>query len=455
MEETTVSPELEAISKVSKQVEQFKQQLGERVGKEEFAKAEKLLSELKEGLNKWEEKKIDSALDTINTSISKFGTRMEEMQEELNQAKEGEKGRKKTDFVDTKDIQAFIDATFKDNKKTVEAASIKLNGAGHVFKAAETFGLPSFFEGADGTVTDAFTGRMVDPVLYQSKRKRNLILDNFRIESITVPKLIYLIKKEVSGDDGGDTDTGGADWILSGESKPKRSFRVTTGSSEAKKVAIFSTVEDKLLRDVASFENWLRDDLITEIKEKYNDGVLNNNPAVNEKGPLGLKNNAVQFAATSSFNGTISDANEIDMIVAAIAYMASKKEQAAQVFIASEMYYKILVLKGSDGHYLNKDKVYVSPAGQIFIAGVPLIPCDVEDVPATHLLMTGVDLGFKIKNYGPLIFERGLNGTDFQEDKTSYRAYQECITYIPEHREYSVLYDEFSNILAGIQATGA
>lgn len=446
----TETPELEAIGKVSKQVDDFKATLGNKADKADFKKIEDNLAALKAGVDKWEEKKIDDTIKSINDQIDKFGKQVTEIQEDIQAQKGGGAAGKALPFVTTKDIEDFIASTFKDGRKTGDHAAIKLNAAGHVFKAAETFGYPQFFEGAAGTVTDAFTGRFIDPRLYERRRKRNLILDNFNIETISAPKLIYLLKIEVSGDNASQEDTGGADWIVSGAAKPLRSFRVTTGEVEAKKVAIFGTVEDKLLRDVASLENWIREDFMAEIREEYNDAILNNNPAVDPDAPLGLKQNAIQYAPTAAFTGTITDANEIDAIVAAIAYMASLKEAPDKVFVSDDIYYKILILKGNDGHYQNKGLVYVSTAGQIFIAGIQLIPSDNEDVPSTHLLAVGMDMGFKIKNYGPLVFERGLNGTDFREDKTSFRGYQEALTYIPSHRYNSVLYDTFVNILAAI-----
>lgn len=454
MAEETKSPEILAIEKVSAQVEDFKKELGDRVGKEEFSKAEKALEDLKEGLNKMEEKKIDDTLATINGSITKFGEQLQEMQEELNQAKEGGRGHKKSGLIDTTDVSKFIENTFVENQKTRTPASVKFNGhIGDVRKAAENFGYPQFFEGATGTVSDAFTGRFIDPMLYQRRRKRNLILDNFPIETISVPKLLFLEKQEVSGDDASNEDTGGAAWIVSGGAKPQRSFRVGTGEQEAKKVAIFGTIEDKLLRDVSSLENWIREDFTDEMMETYNDGLLNNNPAVDADAPLGLKHNAIQYAATTAFATSISDANEIDAIIAAVAYMSTLKERPGRVFISDDLYYKILVLKGDDGHYQNKGLVYVSNQGQIFIGGVPLIPSDTEDVPSTHLLATSADMGFKIKNYQSMVFERGLNGTDFQHDRTSYRGYQEVLSYISQHRYNSVLYDTFANIIAAINAT--
>lgn len=457
MADENKSPELEAIEKVTSQVDEFKKQLGDRVGKEEFAKATKSLDDLKDNLGKWEEKKIDSKIDEINASITKFGDHIQEMQEEIQQSKEKGSGTSKSTMVVAKeDVEAFLKKLWREDdfkRKSDVHAEIKMGGhIGQVVKAAENFGYPQFFEGASGTVSDAFTGRFIDPTLYQRKRKRNLILDNMPVETISVPKLVYLEKIEVSGDDASSEDTGSADWIVSGGQKPARSFRVTTGEAEAKKVAIFGTVEDKLLRDVASLETWIREDFTDEMMEAYNDALLNNNPSVDPNAPLGLKQNAIQYAATDAFDASITDANEIDAMVAVIAYMATLHEEADRLFVSDDMYYRILVLKGTDGHYQNKNQIFINSLGQMYIAGKLIVPADVEDVPSTHVLAIGMNLGFKIKNYGPMVFERGLNGEDFRYDRTSYRGYQETMAYISQHRYNSVLYDTFDNILTAITA---
>lgn len=448
----TETDELKAIKVIQGEIDAFKKLLGDKLSKSDVQATEKELKELRDGLKDWTGEKIETSMKTINDAITKYGKQIEEMQEAVNAAKEGGKNKMKPgQFVVSKDVEDFVKATFNGSQKTKTDASIKLNGA-MAFKAAETFGIPTFFEGAAGTETDAFTGRFIDPTLYQRKRKRNLIIDHFAIETISVPKLIYLEKMEVSGDDASSEDVGGADWITSGETKPPRSFRVTTGSVEAKKVAIFGTVEDKLLRDVPSLENWLREDFFDEMREEYNDGLLNNNPAIDEDAPLGLKQNAIQYAPTDAFDGTILAPNYIDMIVAFSAYLDSLKEQPGKVFVAGDVWYAMQILKDNDRRYQNNLLVYTNSLGQLFIAGVEVVKADAEDVPSTHILIISTDVGFKIKNYGPMVFERGLNGTDFKEDKTSYRGYQEVLSYIPTHRYNSVGYDTWANIEAAITA---
>jgi HK97 family phage major capsid protein len=440
-----MSEELKAIEAISTQIDGFKTTLADKANKADFDRVEATISELKEGLNTLNGRQVESKMEEINAAISKFGKAIEEMQEDIAKSKEPKGGKSKGQFLSTEEVKAFIDATFKDGRKTSDSARIEM-------KAPESMGAPAFFQGASGTIVDAFTGREVDPTLYQRKRKRNLVLDHLPVTAISVPKLVYLVKVEIGTGTAPDNLSGGADWIASGAAKPQRSFRVTTGEAEAKKVAIYGNVHDKLLRDVASMENWIREDFMDEILEAYNDALLNNDPGSNADAPLGIKTEAVQFAATPAFDETIPLPNYIDGIIAVLAFMADNKEQPGKVFVSDDVFYAIHNLKATDGKYLNNNLVYVNNVGQLFIAGVQVIPADSDDVPSTHLLAVGADLGFKIRNYGPMVFERGLNGNDFREDKTSYRGYQEVLSYIPENRVNSVVYDTWANILVAIAA---
>lgn len=445
----TDSDEIKALKKINRQVKQFNSILGTRAKAEDFESVQEEIKKLQKDIATMKAEDISKAIENINTANEKIWKQLAEMQEEKAKEKESGSGAgKKVEMFTRKDVQDFVAATFKDGKKTKDSASIEI-------KAAENFGYPQFFQGGADTQIDAFTGRYVDPTLYQRRRKRNLILDNFTIGSIDVPKLIFLVKIE-DGDDAGSAsgDSGGADWILSSEAKPKRSFRVTTGQVEAKKLAIFGTIEDKLLKDVPSLENWLREDFMAEMREKLNDGLLNNNPAVNSEAPLGMKTDAVQFSVTPAFNNkyVATQSTYIDQIIAAIAMMAYNREEAGRVFVSSDVYYAILALKDANRRYQNDNLIYTNALGQLFIAGVPIIWADQDDIPSTHVLVTAVDLGFKMLAYGPMVFERGLNGEDFRYDRTSYRGYQEVLSYLPTHRENSVMYDTWVNIIAGIEA---
>lgn len=452
----TKSPELEAVEKITEQVEGFKKKLGEKADMASFTEIKGTIEELKKTLGTLSDKDGASVADAIK-KINEFTTttskQIGEMQEDIQKHKDGGNGSKaKIMLMDEADLSKQVKAMFPGGREKVNVGGIKIAINRDIVlatKAAEIMGYPQFFEGVDGVVTDwsAFTGRVIDPRLYERKRKRNFILDNFSIPTIDAPTLVYLEKIEVAGDSASEEDTGGAAWITSGEQKPMRSFRVTSNKVEAKKIAIFGTVEDKLLRDVPSLRNWVQTDFTQELRETYNDGILNNDPGVDEDAPLGLKQNAVQYQDVAAF--VIASPNDIDAIIAAIAQLERNNEEAAFVAVSSDKWFQLLALKDSQLRYQNNNLVYTSSAGTLYIAGVPIVKADVNDVPTANLLAVGLD-GFQIRNYGGIVFEAGLNGEDFRHDRTSFRAYQEVLSYIPSHRYQSVIYDTFANIKTAV-----
>lgn len=441
-----------AIEAIGKQVADFQKMLGDKANKEEFEALTKQITDLQTGLKTLEAKEIEKSIEAINKANEAIHKQLVEMQEKAaEEAEAGNSKKKKKDFVSTKDIEIFIAATFKDGVKTKADAKIEMNAN----KSAENFSEATFFEGGTDTDPSAFTGRFIDPTLYQRRRKTNLILDYFDIRTINVPELVFLVKIE-DGDDGDSIsgDSGAAAWILCGDEKPKRSFRVTTGRVEAKKIAIFGTVEDCLLQDVLSLERWIREDFSDEIREGINDGLLNNNPAVDPNAPEGLKNAASQFTASPAYLNkfTAVSTTYIDQLIATFATMRYRREEPNIAFISSDVWYLIQHLKDSELRYQNNALVYTNSLGQLYIAGVLIVPVDQDDIPSTHVLIVGKDLGFKIYAYGSLVFERGLNADDFRHDRTSFRGYQRFLSFIPTHREDSVLYDTWANIQAGIEA---
>lgn len=461
-EETTEEPALteeKAIEEITKQVAGFKTILGDKADKSQFDALELQLKGLQEGIKKMEADKILESITAINKANESIHSQIAEMQEKALEDKEKEKGATSTKakFVTRKQIEDFVKETFgstevKDQAgKSRKETSIELN----TNKAAEDFSYATFFEGGPATDITAFTGRMIDPELYQRRRKTNIILDHFDIRTISVPTLIFLVKIE-DGDDADSIsgDSGGAAWIECGAEKPKRSFRVTTGEAKAKKIAIFGTMDDCLLQDAPSLERWVREDFTDEMREGINSGILSNNPSVDPDAPQGLTYAAVQYSATPAFADTFATntSNYIDQLIAVFAFMRYNREEAGIAFISSDIWYRIHALKDTNERYQNQNLVYTNNLGQIFIAGVLIVPVDYEDVPSTHMLVIGKDLGFKIYAYGAMVFERGWNADDFRHDRTSYRGYQRFLTYMPTHREKSVVYDTFANVKAAVEA---
>lgn len=436
--------EIKAIEQVGERLKAFKSLLGEKVDKESFDAAMESIKALTESLDTLKEKEVDKHIESINKSVQTLHDAVVKMQEEKAESDENAKSEKRNskNFVSEADVKSFVNGLFPDGdtgEKNREHRTLTV-------KAAEQFGFSSIAEGADA---NAITGALIDPTLYFRKRKTNIILDYFDIKVINVPTLIYLRKIE-EGVAPDTSNTGGAEWIACGAPKPMRSFRITTGEAKAKKVAIFNTIDDCLLQDVPSFDRWIREDFVDEMREQINNGLLNGNPEVNDLEPLGLKTNAVLFSAAPAFTNYTSAPNYIEAIFAIAATFAVNRERARVIFVSADVYYAIHALKATDGKFLNNNLVYVNNLGQLFVGGVEVVYVDSDDVDSTHFLAIGFDLGFKIYAYGDMTIETGLNGEDFREDKTSIRGWQRFLSFIPEDRENSVMYDTWANVFAAI-----
>lgn len=440
------SKELAAIGKIATQVEAFKTLLGEKADTKTIESLEATIKDLEKNIETMQGKDILESMQKINDENSKLYAAVVELQEDKAKSSEGNsKGVSLNDPFTLATVDTFVKSilpTGKSGEKVRKHHKIEV-------KAPEQFGYPqTFVTGADIT---AFTGRRVEQELNFRRRKTNIILDYFNIRTIDVPTLIYLRKVEV-GPEPDTTDTGGAAWIACGEQKPLRSFRLDTGSAEAKKVAIFNTIDDCLLEDVSSMMNWIREDFMDELREAINDGLLNNDPGIDSDAPLGLKTNAILFSPSAAFDQGVAVPNYIDAVTAVAAQFANNRERAAVAFVSWDVYYMIQILKDTNARYQNSNLVYRDSNGRLFISGVEVVGVDTEDVPDTHILMIGAEVGFKIYRYGDMVIETGLNGEDFREDKTSIRGYQRFLSYIAEERENSVLYDTWDNIFTAIES---
>lgn len=434
----------DAFAQVVKSIDQIAEQLGEAAKQEDITALKAELASLKESYSEMKAADVDSKILAINSKTEKMFNQLIELQAKSAENADKNEGAKGIKPMYTKEqVKAFTEKALK-NKREGNLLEIE------EVKAAETFGIPqSFVTGTGADTAVVASGYQLVPGLISKRRKTNLMLDYFPIQTINVPYLIYLEKIEIGTGTAPNNGPGGAAWIESGQAKPKRSFRIQAVRADAKKLAIFGTIEDCLLQDIPSFDNWIRTDFQEQLDEVANTGLLRGNTTVNPLEPNGLITNASQYVVTPAFDESVKAATYIDDIIAAAASMVTTSKYAAgMAFVSQDVWFKMISLKATDERYINNNMVFVSNLGELWIAGVHVIPVDADDVPSTHLLLVAVDAGFKILRYGNSGIETGLNGTDFQEDKTSYRGWRRYITYFPVNTRGSVIYDTWANIEA-------
>lgn len=438
----------DAFKTLSDNVDTIVEKLGEAAKQEEVTELKNAIESLKTELSTMKASDVDAKLKAINEKNEALFNQLVELQVKAAEKADAEAPKIKgvKPMYKLEDVKSFTEKSLK-NKRENNFLEIE------EVKAAETFGIPqTFVTGENADTAVMASGYQLVPGLIAARRKTNIMLDYFPIRTINVPYLIYIEKVEIGDTNPTSGDPGGAAWIESGQAKPKRSFRIKAVRADAKKLAIFGTIEDCLLQDIPSFDNWIKTDFKEQLDEVANTGLLRGNPAVNALEPYGIITNASQYVVTPAFDETVLAANYIDDIIASAASMVTNSKYAAgMAFVSHDVWFRIISLKSTDERYLNNPLVYVSSFGELWIAGVHIIAVDADDIPSTHLLMVAVDAGFKIFRYGNAGIETGLNGEDFREDKTSYRGWRRYLTYFPSNTRGSVIYDTWSNIEALIE----
>src|SRR5690554_5352602 len=116
MADETKSPELEAIEKVSANLESYKEKLGEKADKKDFEGLETTIKELKEGLETMTAKQVTDKMETINAGMEKAFKQILDLQEQLNEQKEktGKDG-KKGNRLSKKEIEDFTKSFFDES----------------------------------------------------------------------------------------------------------------------------------------------------------------------------------------------------------------------------------------------------------------------------------------------------------------------------------------------------
>jgi len=279
-------------------------------------------------------------------------------------------------------------------------------------------------------------------VLNSAPNRSLSFIESLGLETTDAPAIIYMDKTN---------EEGAPATVADGGSKPLRSFRVTEQRADAYKIAAYSTVGDNLLRDVASFESWVREDLTRELVDVAQTKLFSG-AGSGSSDLLGITTNAVDIdgALIPSFAGAVTSPTEIDCVLAAIAQIAASNFMADTVVLNSEIFYKIMALKNADNDYLAAHAGVYFENGVLYIGGVRVVVSNV--VPSTHLLAFQSGL-YKCFVYEDVVIEAGLNGTDFSEDQTSFRAYWRAITYLPSTKADGVFYDAFADVEAVLQAS--
>ena len=187
-------------------------------------------------------------------------------------------------------------------------------------------------------------------------------------------------------------------------------FDMAADNNTVEKIGAYLRISEEMLADTPQLTSYISARVPAKLLSKEDDQILNGNGT--SPNLSGITVDAADFdeSASAAFYQSINDANEFDVIVAALNQLALSEYQASQIILHPTDFHKILLLKDSQSRYL-KDQVYAGL--QPTFMGVPVI---------TNTAMTAGSFLLGNFNQGTQLWIRDNVSVEFfREDGTNVR----------------------------------
>ena len=192
-----------------------------------------------------------------------------------------------------------------------------------------------------------------------------------------------------------------------GQELSQSDFDMTAVDANVRKIGTYFRISEEMLADTPQLTSYISARAPEKLLQVEDSQILNGNGS--SPNLSGIITDAATFAAGSLAN-SVEDANEFDVIVAALNQLAASNYEADTILLNPTDFHKIILLKDSTNNYL-KDQVY-SGIQPVFM-GVKVV------------LNTAISAGdFLIGNFGvgtQLWVRDGINVEFFKEDGINVR----------------------------------
>lgn len=144
----------------------------------------------------------------------------------------------------------------------------------------------------------------------------------------------------------------GAAATAQGSALTQSDFDITATSVNVEKIGTFMTLTDEMLQDTPQLTSYLSARVPEKVLSEEDDQILNGNgsaPNLN-----GLFTDGAVFSDTAAGIGTVTSANEYDVLVVALAQLAASNYQASAIMLNPADMHKIALLKSSQNEYLRQ-----------------------------------------------------------------------------------------------------
>ena len=145
-------------------------------------------------------------------------------------------------------------------------------------------------------------------------------------------------------------DNSGA--VAQGSALTKSDFEITATSVNVEKIGTFMTLTDEMLQDTPQLTSYLSARVPEKVLSEEDDQILNGNGT--PPNLSGLFTDGAVFSDTAAGIGTVSNANEYDVLVVALAQLAASNYQASAIMLNPADMHKIALLKSTQNEYLRQ-----------------------------------------------------------------------------------------------------
>ena len=275
----------------------------------------------------------------------------------------------------TKKFNERFDAFEVENKKMFEKKNESKDFKTNLTKAISDGAIESLVKGnvgsaafeikADMTTGADFTGEVIpaDRVpgyKFDPNRPQNLrqIIPN----GSTTSDVVRFVKESGYANNAAAANEGSA--------LGQTDFDMTATSVNVEKIGTYLRISEEMMNDTPQLTSYISNRVPAKLMEVEDDQILGGNgvaPNLN-----GLYNSGTNFdtSASGAFYQSVDNANEFDVLVAAINQLALVNYKPNYILLNPTDFHKILLLKDSQSRYL-KDQVYQGL--QPSFMGVPVI----------------------------------------------------------------------------------
>lgn len=189
--------------------------------------------------------------------------------------------------------------------------------------------------------TQTFTGPTMIPGIQRAAYEETHMRDILPVSSITTDSVAVI---------RGNRGEGGPTTVAVGGLKPQSDADWTKVIVPVTKIAHYYTIPEEWLEDVS----WLADDItqtgLAELKLVEDTKIISNNTSGEF---TGLVQNSTAYASPTGLALGVDNANNYDVLVAAMTQLKNAKRGNANfILVDNDSWAKMVLSKGTDGHYL-------------------------------------------------------------------------------------------------------